>query len=638
MVRKLNILALTLLVLILVLAVTITKIQLGSFSLLFNLQELNGLLWLNYTLPRLIMATLAGIGLGVATVILQQLTRNQLASDSTLAVSSGAQLFITVASIFLPTYFIYGSSLVAFIGAFFALVVVLALSSVKRANNTIVVLSGMVVCLYCSALSSILILIYPEETRSVTTWAAGSLIQDSWLDTIYLALSLLVTFILVGLFTKSFSLLSLDDESAKRIGVPVRYIRLVGLVLAAFIVASIVSRVGMLGFIGLISTALVRSLGARSFKQLLAYTPLVSALILLTTDLVLQLVDIFFKMQIPTGAVTSLIGTPVLLFLMLIDKSRSVVNVSADRNTHWQAPSNTKLYYLVFTSVIVLAGCVFWQANLEVIDLRAPRIMLVVGASMILAISGFVLQRISNNPLASPELMGITSGVNLGIMATIIALTSVSAISMYIGGVVGALVTLIVIQLLTFRSNLQPEKILLIGISVAALYDSAQRIFIATNDYRAYSLLNITSGSSYYATYYSGSIALLVALLLVIVMLRVTKIFDLFALNVTVASELGLDIFKTRLFLILLISLVVTIATLSIGSVSFVGLLAPHVAFSLGYKRPKKQLLASVIIAILLALISDFIARNIIFPYEIPVGLVTTLIGGLYFIYIARKL
>ncbi|RIY38760.1 Fe(3+)-hydroxamate ABC transporter permease FhuB [Psittacicella gerlachiana] len=649
MVRKLNIFALGLFILATCLFVMLSKLQLQgigfkqSFSLYTN--NLQVLLWQNYTLPRVSMAILSGIGLGIATVILQQLTKNTLASDNTLAVSSGAQLAIVITFVFFPNFLIYGTSVIAFIGAFSALYLVLIISMQKTTNHIIVVLAGMVVGVYLAAISSTLILIFPEETRSVLTWSAGSLVQDSWLDSFYLSLNLLISLVVVVLFIKPLNMLSLDEASAVRLGVPVNRIRIIGLIIAAYIVAIVIARVGMLGFIGLISATITRSFGSRTFKQLLFYTPIVSALLLLVTDLILNLINYFYQIQIPTGAVTSLVGTPVLLWLMFKDKSGAKQKPTSEKIRIQKINVKVICYLLAITTLMILVSLSWdsWklkniQELIEILELRSPRLLLVIGAGVILALSGLVLQRISNNPLASPELMGITSGVNLGIMLSLFFVTTISLHSLTLGGIIGALVVLVAIMVFSLRGGLQPEKILMVGISITALYDACLRIFMATNDFRAYTLLNLTSGSTYYATFSSAFFVILISLLFTGIILFLTKQFEILNLQVTIASQLGLNIFLFRLFLIVVVALVVTIATINIGAVSFVGLLAPHAARALGFYRPKLQILVSILISILVMVIADFVGRNLIYPYELPVGLMSTLIGGLYFIILMKRL
>ncbi|MGR6981285.1 iron chelate uptake ABC transporter family permease subunit [Testudinibacter sp. P27/CKL/0425] len=279
-------------------------------------QSLALLLVQNYTLPRLAMATLAGTALGLASLLLQQVVNNPLASDNTLAVSSGAQFLLFACTLFFPAILSFGTTIIAFLGALGALALVFLLASRKTLSPLIMILAGLVVNLYLGSLSATLMLFYPEESRGLMMWGAGSLVQESWLDSVQLLGLLLPALLLITLLQRPLAILSLNDSNAKSLGVPVQWIRLAALLLSAYLVAIVISRVGMLGFIGLAATTISRQLGIRTFKAQLLQTAYLAASLLLLTDLGLQLLSHYYHYQLPTGAVTAVLGTPLLLWLM----------------------------------------------------------------------------------------------------------------------------------------------------------------------------------------------------------------------------------------------------------------------------------------------------------------------------------
>lgn len=606
------------------------------------------LLWQNYSLPRIAMAILAGWGLGLATVILQQVTRNHLAADNTLGISAGAQVALITATIFAPSWLKYGTEVVAFGGASVALGLVLLLAWRKLHSTLLIILAGMVIALYLASIATILQLIYPEETRGIAIWAAGSLVQENWQNSFSLFLNLVVLSSLLLVLRKGFGMLALDDTNAKKLGVPLLRLRLIGLSLAAYLTALVVAKVGMLGFIGLISIAIVRSCYATlSFNRLLWLTPLFSALTLVVTDLALLLIQHYWQIEIPTGAVTSLLGTPALLYLMLRSRDHATgnLNSAAVSVTPLATKAPLKLVLLAASAVLafIISSCwnyglipSNWQA--EFWSLRLPRLGVASAAAVLLTISGLLLQRLSSNPLASPELLGITAGTYLGMLVTLLVVGSLTTLTMTIGGMLGALVVLALIMLITLRTSLQPTKVLLLGISISTLYDAAQRIFLATNDFRAYSLLSLTSGSTYNATATQAWLLLALAFIVAVVVLFTTRALSLYALQVPVASANGLNIKYTRVGYLLIITLSTTAATLAIGAISFVGLLAPHAAQALGFRKPQGQIIASILIALSIIFVADLLAMQLFYPYELPVGLVATLVGGLYFICFMKKL
>lgn len=483
----------------------------------FNNDNIPMLLIQNYTLPRIAMALLAGLGLGWASSLLQQLIRNPLAADGTLAVSSGAQFALMLTAVFIPSLLIYGRTLIGFIGAVVALSLVFLLAWRKTLSPLLMILSGLVVNLYFAALSAALLLFYPEESRGLMSWGAGSLVQESWLDTLHLALLLLPALLLQGILMRAFTLLSLDDTNAQSLGVPLFSIRLVGILLSAYLVAIVVSRVGMLGFIGLVATAITRQCSIYSFKQQLLYSSAFSALLLAITDLCVQWYAEWTRYHIPTGAVTALFGTPLLLWLMfkLLPNDTRLAN-EENRSAQTAPPRYFwgVLILLCFVALSLSLGLgqvnVFdavqqtyftrwhWSMDDTLLALRLPRTLIALSAGVLLAIAGVFLQRLSYNPMASPELLGITSGVGLGVLIAIFVF-SASTLSFWLSGILGALLMLNVIMLINQRNGMLPEKVLLTGISLTALFDAITRILLASGDLRIFQLLSWSAGSTYQA-------------------------------------------------------------------------------------------------------------------------------------------
>lgn len=201
-------------------------------------------------------------------------------------------------------------------GAALSLLLVLSLAMRKTMSPLLLILAGLVVNLYLGSFSAMMMLFYPEESRGLAQWGAGSLVQDSWHNSVILSLQAVPMFVIIGLLIRPFSILALNESNAKSLGVPVNQLRLIGVLVAAFLIASVVSAVGMLGFVGLASAPMVRQFGVRSFRGQLFGAFVLGALLLSITDLALQLLAHFKGISLPTGAVTALIGTPLLLWLM----------------------------------------------------------------------------------------------------------------------------------------------------------------------------------------------------------------------------------------------------------------------------------------------------------------------------------
>ncbi|MFC0308500.1 Fe(3+)-hydroxamate ABC transporter permease FhuB [Gallibacterium trehalosifermentans] len=612
--------------------------------------EANSLAWLliqNYTLPRMTIAILAGVALGLASLLLQQIVNNPLASDSTLGVGSGAQLLLFIATLFVPNLLTWGTTIIAFLGALLALVTVFLLAWRQTLSPLLLILAGLVVNLYFGAISATLMLFYPEESRGLMIWGAGSLVQESWQDSWQLFGLLLPAILLLAILQRPLAILGLNESNAKSLGVSVQKVRVFGLLLAAYLVAIVVSRVGMLGFIGFIAAALSRQLGVRSFKMQMLQTAYLAAMLLLITDLILQLLLEYYQLNLPTGAVTSLLGTPLLLWLMFrhLPQGRYLQTSQTHAVVRLSQRYYTWLILFALLLVLILALMVGrsdqgWQINWQqsLLTLRYPRMSYAFVAGVLLALAGVLLQRISFNAMASPELLGITSGVSFGVLVVIFLFAQANIVDFWIAGVIGALIVLLLLIGLNHHSGMLAERILLTGMSLTALFDAVQRIILASGDFRLQQLLSWTSGSTYYAENSLAILLLLMSGIAVIGALSIAKWLDLLGLQAVMAQSLGLNLNYVRWWLILFSAGLTAIATLMIGPLSFIGLLAPHFAKFLGFYHARSQLISSALLGGIVMTLADWLGRQILFPYEIPAGLMATLLGGSYFLFLVRKL
>ena len=607
---------------------------------------LDALMVQNNTLPRMAMALLAGGSTAMATMLMQQLMRNPLASDSTLAVSSGAQAALVAATVFAPSFLAYGTSAVAFAGAAAALGAVLRLSARRALQPLSVVLAGLVVSLYLGSLTGIVMLFFSEETRGVMQWGSGSLVQDSWRDTLGLLWRIAVAAILTAFLIKPLNIMSLGDTQAESAGIPVKKIRLLSLAVAAFLSAGVVGFVGMMGFVGLAAATLVRQMGVRTLSMRLICSFIVGALLLMLTDNGLMLLKHYRGTDLPAGAVTALVGAPLLLWLTAKAPPRPSFQTTSDISTAAPyVPRLLRFLLLIAVAVSVLAFTVgrYDETRLtidpEYFVFRYPRVLLAAATGTMLALTGVILQRLTQNPMAGPELLGISSGTAFGAMSVVMLFGITSGSGWFwLTGIVSALVSLGLLMLFNRKNGFTPEKILLTGMALAALADAAIRIWMATGDFRVQLLLLWMSGSTYQATPESALIVSLLAAASLLLILPLQRWLGLLSLNADVAQSTGVNVSLARMVLIASSAALTAAATLLIGPLSFVGLLAPHLARMLGARLPGQQLAAAALIGASVMMTADWLGRQIMFPYEVPAGMMATLIGGAYFMMMMRKL
>ncbi|EPE1985590.1 iron chelate uptake ABC transporter family permease subunit [Escherichia coli] len=265
-------------------------------------------------LPRLAISLLVGAGLGMVGVLFQQVLRNPLAEPTTLGVATGAQLGITVTTLWaIPGAM--ASQFAALAGACVVGLIVFGVAWGKRLSPVTLILAGLVVSLYCGAINQLLVIFHHDQLQSMFLWSTGTLTQTDWGGVERLWPQLLGGVMLTLLLLRPLTLMGLDDGVARNLGLALSLARLAALSLAIVISALLVNAVGIIGFIGLFAPLLAKMLGARRLLPRLMLASLIGALILWLSDqIILWLTRVW--MEVSTGSVTALIGAPLLLWLL----------------------------------------------------------------------------------------------------------------------------------------------------------------------------------------------------------------------------------------------------------------------------------------------------------------------------------
>lgn len=599
--------------------------------------------------PRLVTALLAGACLGLAGTLMQQVLRNPLASPSTLGVANGASLALMLATLYAPWLLTWSSAMVAMSGGVLTMLVVFALAWRRGLSPTVVVIAGLILNLYCGALSTVLLLMNQEALHGMMVWGAGSMVQTDWHSVQALLPRVGLAVVLILALLKPLNVLSLSDEGAKSLGVSLAKIRVIALGLSVLLTAWVVSLIGVIGFVGLAAPAIARLCGARKLITRLSLAMILGALMLAATDLAVQLLPGRRAMMVPTGAATAALGAPLLLWLLprvsLGNRQRQQMQ-SGSPAPRQDWPLDRTLMLLVLGVVIfatVSRQSEGWQwlalsGDWSLLEWRLPRLLAAALAGGVLAVAGAVLQRLSANPMASPEVMGISAGTALGLIVTIFAGMGASMLSLYVGGLIGAGATLALIVLLNHKTGFQPEKVLLTGVAIAALMQAVQSFLMAGGDPRAYQVLAWISGSTYYVTDSTVTTLALVAAVLVALGLMCQRWLDILPLGGETAQSLGVKVGRARMLLLALVAVMTVSATLVVGPLSFVGLMAPHIARSWGAKNARAHMITAGLIGMGLMLFADWLGRQWLYPQEMPAGIIASLIGGLYLMVVLRKL
>ncbi|MGY0075166.1 Fe(3+)-hydroxamate ABC transporter permease FhuB [Vibrio proteolyticus] len=603
--------------------------------------------------PRVFTTLIAGAALAVAGVLMQQVLRNPLASPSTLGVASGASFALMMATLYAPWLIEFSHSLVALAGGVGTMALVFALSWRRALSPTVVVVSGLVINLYFGAVSTVLLMMNQDQLAGLMIWGAGSLVQTGWQDVSYLAPRIAVAAAAAFLFVKPLSLLELSEQGAKSLGVSLAKLRVVCLGLAVMLTSWVVASVGVIGFVGLAAPAITRSLGVHRLVPKLWVSMLLGALLLTLTDLLIQQLPGVMAMVIPTGAATAALGAPLLLWMLpkLSMRSQTQTQTVLTRHSERVTPLS-KHTILAIIAMIVLGLCLFstvsrqsdgWQwlvtsGQWSLLEWRIPRLMAAALAGIMLAVAGTVVQRLSGNPMASPEVIGISSGTALGLIIAMFTGMGASLFSLYLGGLLGAMASLGVIVLLNRKSGFQPERVLLTGVAITALMNAVQSFVLAGGDPRSYQVLAWLSGSTYYVTEQTLLPLFVSALVLTALGFASARWLDILPLGQESARALGIKVGRSRGLLLLLVACLTVSATLVVGPLSFIGLMAPHLARLFGFSRAREHLVCSALIGCGLMLFADWLGRQWLYPQEVPAGLVASLIGGLYLMWGLRRL
>ena len=599
-------------------------------------------------LPRLTISLLVGAGLGLVGVLFQQVLRNPLAEPTTLGVATGAQLGMTVTTLWAVPG-VLASQFAALAGACIVGALVFGVAWGKRLSPVTLILAGLVVSLYCGAINQLMVLFHHDQLQSMFLWSTGTLTQTDWSVVQRLWPQLLGGVMLTLLLLRPLTLMGLDDGVARNLGLALSLARLGALTLAIVISALLVNAVGIIGFIGLFAPLLAKMLGARRLLSRLLLAPLIGALILWLSDqLILWLTRVW--MEVSTGSVTALIGAPLLLWLLPRLRSMSAPSMNASDSV-----ANERHHVQWFALgglVILLAGVAValalgrdaqgwhWATGTlldELLQWRWPRIASALIAGVMLAVAGCIIQRLTGNPMASPEVLGISSGAAFGVVLMLFMVPGNAFGWLLPAGSLGAAVTLIVILVASGRGGFSPQRMLLAGMALSTAFTMLLMMLQASGDPRMAQILTWISGSTYNATgkqVVQSAIAMLVLLLLVPLCRRWLTILPL---GGETARSIGMALTPARVGLLLLAACLTAAATLTIGPLSFVGLMAPHIARMMGFRRTMPHIVISALIGGLLLVFADWCGRMLMFPYQIPAGLLSTFIGAPYFIYLLRK-
>lgn len=278
-----------------------------------------GIVW-ELRLPRVLLAFVAGAILAVTGAIMQSLLKNPLASPYGLGVSSGAGLGVALAMVSGIGSGILGVYALPIIGLISGIITVTAVIMISKKidpnlSSHTIILTGMVASLFSNAVMSMVASTSSEYSQRILLWQLGSLSLRKWSYVIILFVMLVISLLIVLRYTRELDILSFGEEQALSMGVDHKRFTWIFLFLVSALIGTLVSFVGIIGFLDMISPHIVRRIFGHSHKYVIPFSALFGGSFLVIADLLAR--TLISPSEIPIGSITALVGAPFFILMFL---------------------------------------------------------------------------------------------------------------------------------------------------------------------------------------------------------------------------------------------------------------------------------------------------------------------------------
>ncbi|RDG39922.1 iron ABC transporter permease [Streptomyces corynorhini] len=617
-------------------------------------------------LPRLFAGIAVGFALGTAGALLQSVTRNALASPDTLAVTAGAYFTLSCVAAFGLVVPLWASGAVAFAGGLLAAVLVLALAGrAAGTTGTRLILAGSATAMALDAATAMLLILFKQNTTGLFAWGSGSLAQLN-IDASLRALPLVVTVLCAALaLSRRLDVMNLGDDAASSLGVPVRSTRVTAVLCAVVLTSTAVTLAGPIAFVGLGAPVLTRLIAGRvgTLHRHLFMVPvsgLLGALLILLADASLRAIQgAEGAASIPTGVPTALLGAVVIVVLAL--RLRDTGQLRQPPHARVGIRSRRVFLVVVLGVLVLLAAAVvvavlagsLWLRTGDIalwargsapdlvgraLDDRVPRVAAAVLAGAALGLAGCAVQSAVRNPLAEPGVLGITAGAGLGAVSVVTSGLSGGRPLLVAAAVVTGLATFGLIALLAWRGGLLPDRFVLIGIGCGyGLSSITTFLLLRADPWNTPRIFTWLSGTTYGRTF-PDVVPVAVALALAFpALLAMRGRLDLLSVDEDTPRVVGVRPQRTRFAALGIAAVLAALSVIAIGVVGFVGLVAPHLARSLVGARHGRVIPVAMLLGGLLVCVADTLGRTLAAPAQIPAGLMISLVGAPYFVWVLRR-
>jgi iron complex transport system permease protein len=278
-----------------------------------------------------------------------------------------------------------------------------------------------------------------------------------------------------------------------------------------------------------------------------------------------------------------------------------------------------------------LAGAGTRADRLVVVEWRLPRVLLALLIGLALGLSGAIFQALTRNPLGSPDIIGFNTGAYTGVLVVTVFVGNGYYLTAA-GALVGGLATAAAVYLFAVKRGVQGFRLIIVGIAVSAILDSANQWFIVKVNLQTALAASIWGQGTLNGLGWAqvGPVALGVGALCVALLLYGPRL-ALLEMGDDAAAALGVRVEPTRLAYLFLGVALTAVTTAAAGPISFVALAAPQLAQRLT-RTPGIALIPSAAMGAVLLMASDWLAQRAFAPTQLPVGIVTVAVGGVYFV------
>ncbi|MFF4159858.1 Fe(3+)-hydroxamate ABC transporter permease FhuB [Streptomyces sp. NPDC001678] len=635
-------------------------------------------------IPRTLTALLVGAALGTSGSLLQAVTRNPLAETGLLGVNAGASLGVVAGIAFLGVQSGLGHLLWAFGGAIVASALVLLIAGRRGGGSPMrLVLAGSALGATFGGLTSVIVVNSAETYDRFRFWVLGSLAGVEGFGKLTGLLPVLaVGFVIALLVARPLSALALGDDLAKGLGHRPSTIRVVVAVAVTLLTASAVALVGPISFLGLLAGFLARTLAGPRLTAQIALAGLIGAGVLTGADVLARVVSRPF--EAPVSVIVALIGAPVLIGIV---RSRRMGAMGmTDPATEEAAPPPKRrfaalrptrrderedslvlrggalsvllprraaLAALALAALLVAAVVLSAYAGqsemgltrtfnavlgsgdrfdvLLVQKFRLGRIVAGLTAGAALGLAGCLTQTLARNRLATPELLGVNDGATA---AVLISTTVTGTFGAWWAGPLGALVAVLVVTTVSGGLGQRGYRVLVVGLAMSALASAVTQVVLTRRSLNSASSLYVWTSGSLNGRGYSVATPVLIGLaVLVPLALVVARQLNVLRFDDSTASSLGVAPDRVRMFCLLLAVALAGLAVGVCGPVGFVALASPVIAGRLAGPL-RVPVVGSMLVGSVLIVLADTVGRVLFDGVEIPVGIVTTVLGGPFLLWV----